>query len=383
MSVIVSAAIEESGRAARVTWADGTSGHFHAVWLRDNCQDERSRHPGNGQRLFDILDLPADLRLTRAEPTADGEGLEVVFAPEDHATRFPAGWLRARRYEEVERKAPGWLPDEVEPWGRELGDTLPSLTFEAISRDERALERWLGWVARYGFAVMTGAPRESGTVTRIVELFGFVRETNYGRLFDVRSEADPINLAYTGLGLQVHTDNPYRDPVPGLQLLHCLSNAAEGGDSVVVDGFRAALTLKDERPEAFALLAHHPVRFAYANPTTRLEAKAPMLGLSVEGELVEVRFNNRSLAGVEAPGEAMAAYYAAYRALAEILERPEHEVVFKLLPGDLFIVDNRRVLHGRKAFTSAGGRHLQGCYADRDGLLSTLAVLRERKKGSA
>ena len=88
MSVIVSAAIEESGRAARVTWADGTSGHFHAVWLRDNCQDERCRHPGNGQRLFDILDLPADLRLARAEPTADGEGLEVVFAPEDHATRF-------------------------------------------------------------------------------------------------------------------------------------------------------------------------------------------------------------------------------------------------------------------------------------------------------
>ena len=115
MSVIVSAAIEEGGRAARVGWADGTSGHFHAVWLRDNCQDERCRHPGNGQRLFDILDLPADLRLARAEPTADGDELEVVFAPEDHATRFAAGWLRARRYDEVERKAPGWLRDKVEP----------------------------------------------------------------------------------------------------------------------------------------------------------------------------------------------------------------------------------------------------------------------------
>jgi alpha-ketoglutarate-dependent taurine dioxygenase len=216
-----------------------------------------------------------------------------------------------------------------------------------------------------------------------VDLFGFVRETNYGRLFDVRSEPDPINLAYTGLGLQVHTDNPYRDPVPGLQLLHCLSDAAEGGDSVVVDGFRAALTLKEERPEAFALLTRHPVRFAYANAAARLEAAAPMLGLSVEGELVEVRFNNRSLAGVEAPGEAMAAFYDAYRAFAEILERPESEVVFRLSPGDLFIVDNRRVLHGRKAFASAGGRHLQGCYADRDGLLSTLAVLRHRLEGSA
>ena len=383
MSVIVSAAIEESGRAARVSWADGTSGHFHAVWLRDNCQDERCRHPGNGQRLFDILDLPADLRLARAEPTADGEGLEVVFAPEDHATRFRGRLAAGAPVRRGRAQGPGLAAGRGRALGAGAGDTLPSLTFDAISRDERALERWLGWVARYGFAVMTGAPRESGTVTRVVDLFGYVRETNYGRLFDVRSEADPINLAYTGLGLQVHTDNPYRDPVPGLQLLHCLSNAAEGGDSVVVDGFKAALTLKEERPEAFALLARHPVRFAYANPTTRLEAKAPMLGLSVEGELVEVRFNNRSLAGVEAPGEAMAAYYAAYRAFAEILERPEHELAFKLSPGDLFIVDNRRVLHGRKAFASAGGRHLQGCYADRDGLLSTLAVLRERLEGRA
>ena len=383
MTAIASATLEDGGRAARVTWADGASSRFHAVWLRDNCQDARCRHPGNGQRLFDILDLPADLRLAKAAPSADGDALEVVFAPEGHATRFAAGWLRAHRYDAAERRAPGWLKGGVEPWGRELGDALPSLPFDAISRDERALARWLGWVARYGFAVATGAPRAPGTVTRVVDLFGFVRETNYGRLFDVRSEPDPINLAYTGLGLQVHTDNPYRDPVPGLQLLHCLSNAAEGGDSVVVDGFRAALTLKEERPEAFALLTRHPVRFAYANATTRLAAKAPMLGLSVVGELVEVRFNNRSLAGVEAPGEAMAAFYAAYRAFAEILERPELELVFKLAPGDLFIVDNRRVLHGRKAFASAGGRHLQGCYADRDGLLSTLAVLREKHEGRA
>ena len=105
---------------------------------------------------------------------------------------------------------------------------------------------------------MTGAPCRPGTVTDVVSLFGFVRETNYGRLFDVRSEADPINLAYTGLGLQVHTDNPYRDPVPGLQLLHCLANAAEGGDSVVVDGFKAALTLHAEQPQAFELLTRHP-----------------------------------------------------------------------------------------------------------------------------
>jgi alpha-ketoglutarate-dependent taurine dioxygenase len=50
-------------------------------------------------------------------------------------------------------------------------------------------------------------------------------------------------------------------------------------------------------------------------------------------------------------------------------------VRFKLEPGDLFLVDNLRVLHGRTGFSAAGQRHLQGCYADRDSLYSRLAVL--------
>ena len=56
--------------------------------------------------------------------------------------------------------------------------------------------------------------------------------------------------------------------------------------------------------------------------------------------------------------------------------RREYRIQFKLDPGDLFIVDNLRVLHGRIGYAATGGeRHLQGCYADRDGLRSTLAVL--------
>ena len=82
----------------------------------------------------------------------------------------------------------------------------------------------------------------------IVALFGFVRETNYGRHFEVRTEVNPTNLAYTGLGLQAHTDNPYRDPVPTLQVLSCLENSAKGGENMVVDGFAAALRLRDEDP---------------------------------------------------------------------------------------------------------------------------------------
>ena len=70
-------------------------------------------------------------------------------------------------------------------------------------------------------------------------------------------------------------------------------------------------------------------------------------------------------------------YYAAYRRFAELIEDPAMEVTFKLKPGELFIVDNTRVLHARKGFSGTGKRWLQGCYADKDGLLSTLAAIEE------
>lgn len=38
------------------------------------------------------------------------------------------------------------------------------------------------------------------------------------------------------------------------------------------------------------------------------------------------------------------------------------------------------VLHARTGFARGGARHLQGCYADMDGLLSTLAVLRRKQE---
>jgi gamma-butyrobetaine dioxygenase len=50
---------------------------------------------------------------------------------------------------------------------------------------------------------------------------------------------------------------------------------------------------------------------------------------------------------------------------------------FRLDAGDCVIFDNTRILHARTAFdeSSSGGRHLQGCYADLDGLESTIAIL--------
>jgi gamma-butyrobetaine dioxygenase len=61
-----------------------------------------------------------------------------------------------------------------------------------------------------------------------------------------------------------------------------------------------------------------------------------------------------------------------------ILLRPELTLHFSLEPGDCVVFDNTRLMHSRTGFTATGERHLQGCYADLDGVESTVAVLARR-----
>jgi len=373
--VITSVEINDDGAALTALWDDGRSLGFHAIWLRDNAVDSETRSPANGQRLITLKEIPAGTHIVGAE--IDGDGLAVTFAPELKTVLFPAAWLRENAYDGKAIQPPGWIAPEVETWDGRLSETIPTSRFDAVSADAATLKDWLAAVRRFGFATLTSGPVESGALMQVAGLFGHVRETNYGKWFDVRSEVNPSNLAYTGLGLQAHTDNPYRDPLPTLQILYCLENSAEGGDSLVVDGFRAVERLRREVPQDFDLLSRYCARFAYAGTSdVHLAARRPMIELAPDGELIAVRFNNRSLAPItDVPFEDMAVYYDAYRRFGEIVDDPEMAVGFKLNPGDCFIVDNTRVLHARTAYSGTGTRWLQGCYPDKDGLLSTLRVL--------
>lgn len=343
-----------------VEWRDGHRDALPAVWLRDNCPCPACRHQ-SGQRLLDTRSLADDLAIV----SATANGVIAVSFSDGHQSRFDAGWLRANF-------GPA-APRTRRLWAAEIQHELPAHRYEEVCGDGEALRAWLADLDRLGFALLLGGPTEPGTVTRVAERFGYVRETNYGRLFDVKTIVDPNNLAYTGLGLGAHTDNPYRDPTPTLQLLHCLASSAEGGANTVVDGFRVAADLPSEQ---FGLLASHQIRFRFADADAELEAERPVVSVDRHGEVHAVHYNTRSTAPFRLPAHVLTPYYEAYQQFGRMLEKPEYRVEFKLEPGDLFAVDNLRVLHGRTAYSALHGeRHLQGCYADRDALRSRLAVL--------
>jgi len=373
--MLMDVAILEDGRVVAVTLQDGGRYRFHAIWLRDNAGDPGTRAAGNGQRLLTLSDIPPETRVTEAR--FKNRQLELTFQPEGRAIDFDCGWLAAHAYDRPAPASAGWTCPEIETWGSSLAANIPRADFHEVKEDRTALARWLAAIRRFGFAKLKGGPVKPGALLDVAALFGYVRETNYGRYFEVRSEVKPSNLAYTSLGLQAHTDNPYRDPVPTLQILYCLENSAAGGENMVVDGFRAVERLRQENARWFELLSGYCARFEYAgSPGVRLRARRPLIELAPDGELLAVRFNNRSAAAItDVPFDQMADYYAAYRRLGEIIDDPAMEVTFKLAPGECFLVDNTRVLHARKGYSGTGSRWLQGCYADKDGLLSTLAAI--------
>jgi gamma-butyrobetaine dioxygenase len=346
-----------------------------AIWLRANCPCPACLDPATGQRLVSITDFPAIAKIGTVR--AFGDGVQVIFEPDQHEAVFSRAWLAEAVM--AAEPADDRTEDAKQLWqAADFPAGPPRAHWPTYLSDAELRARCLSSLMRTGLVLFTDVPVTPGSVLDVAMSMSYVRETNYGRLFDVKVVADPANLAYTARAIGPHTDNPYRDPVPTAQLLHCLANAADGGDSTLVDGFAAAGLLRSADPESFSTLVSTPVYFRYEDQTAVLRASLPVIGVSALGRIRQIRFNSRSMQPVRP--EQAERFYRAYRAFAEIAASPALALTFALEPGDCLVFDNTRILHARTAFSGAGQRHLQGCYADLDAVASGLTVLRRQAK---
>jgi gamma-butyrobetaine dioxygenase len=352
--------------------ADGRTEPLHPLWLRERCRDAASIDLRTQQRLQDPSDFDPDLKLTAVSQPAPGI-FQVTFSDGHQASFTAADILEEAALAPASHDIPG-----MRLWDGSLGE-LPRARWSAEPSDAE-LASWLESFLTLGFIIFEGVPTEPGTVLKVGAQFGFTRETNFGALFNVRSTPDANDLAYTSIALDPHTDNPYRTPVPGIQLLHCLVNETSGGLSTLVDGFAVAQALRAHEPEAFRILSTTPVRFRYIDVDTELTASAPPIELDVTGELKAIHFSPRLDFVPLFPRAQLEAYYRARRSFDHRLRAPDFEIRFLLEDGDLVMFDNCRLLHGRTGFDPAEGlRHLQGCYIDIDGPRSLYRVLRRRR----
>jgi gamma-butyrobetaine dioxygenase len=348
---------------------DGTDLPIHPIWLR-----ERSEHPGamdatTRQRLHDPSDLPLDLAVTGITDQGDNR-LEIQFS-DGHAAIYDMAAICA----EIALPPGDHDLPPVRAWAGDL-DIVPKFVWSETPSDAEKFE-WVTAFLEFGFVVFSGVPSTDRSVNRVGEAFGHVRHTNFGDMFDVRSVPNANDLAYTAIELGAHTDNPYRTPVPGVQLLHCLVNETTGGLSTLVDGVTVATALRERDPAAFKVLTETPVRFRFQDPVTELVASAPPIELDVTGAIRGIHMSPRlDLVPLMSPAQ-LSEYYRARKVFDDMLRDKAFEFRFLLNDGDLMMFDNVRLLHGRTSFDPAEGlRHLQGCYIDIDGPRSLYRVLR-------
>ncbi len=371
---LISALGGVQGLADRVVieWADGRVSPFHHVWLRDNCPCDQCVYSVTREQVFESVDAAEDLRPLATR--IDSDGCLRIDWQDGHLSRFDPGWLRAHAYDDESRAER--LAGKPQPhlWHNDL--QLPVFDYTALMNDNAALLQWLLAVRDIGLTQVRGVPAEPGSLKLIAQRISFIRESNFGVLFNVQSKADADSNAYTAFNLPLHTDLPTRELQPGLQFLHCLVNDAEGGESIFVDGFAIAEALRQEEPQLFEALCEIPVEFRNKDRHSDYRCLAPIIAVDALGRVAEIRMANFLRGAFDTSVAQMPLLYRAYRRFIAMTREPRFRLIQRLKPGELWCFDNRRTLHARNAFDPAtGARHFQGCYVDRDELLSRILVL--------
>jgi gamma-butyrobetaine dioxygenase len=354
--------------AVSVTWDDGETTEFHPLWLRSECACPECRSRVTLERTFNHFRLPLQLKPAAVGATAEG-ALRVTWPPDGHVSLFDPGWLWSK-------SRPHAAPPAPAPWRAELAQALPVFEHAAIMTDDRALHAWLVALRDIGLALLRGVPPEPGEVDRIARRISLPRDTNFGVVFDVITKVDANSNAYTSIELPGHVDLPTREYQPGFQFFHCLENRAAGGESTYVDGFAIAEHLRLEDPASYRLLYETPIGFRFYDRVSDYAWRAPVIGLGPDGRPREIRFNPWLTEPLEAAPERFSGVYGALRRFDELARDPRFQIRIRLDAGTMSAFDNRRVLHGRAAFDDRGGRrHFQGCYVEREEVISRIAVL--------
>ncbi len=352
----------------QIEWANGDRSTLLYFWLRDNCPD--LRHVATKHRVVETSSIPTDVRPSAAVVDVAGN-VVLTWAHDGHVSTFPAEWLREHDYSNGARHR--HLRPEL--WDASIGTNLPVASYPALVDDQRIRQRFLTGFVAYGVGVLHDVPCVPGTVLEVASLLGEIRSTSWGTVFDVISMEEANSIAYTNLPLVTHTDEGYRDPAPTVQLQHFIQADASGGASTLVDGFRIAEDMRAEHPEMFALLASKMLDFHFADDTAEHSAHAPTITVNPDGSLRAIRYSNHSVRPFLLPADEIESLYAAYLEFGRRRESEKYQLRMEMGAGDLYIVDNHRVLHGRTGFSSGGARHLQSCYIERDELVSRLTIL--------
>lgn len=400
-----------------VTFSNNTSMLVHPYWLFFNSNEHFDYQ--TNQKMLDPKDVTQLPVLDEITVQQDGAMSATFSLPNADRKKYvfsiTADWLlnNAPTKDSVrslgEKATPTILKenlsnDAYKPSGKPKEDfvsaddlaKLPKVSYDSIKSGEKGVYHWLKELNEHGVVIVQGAPTVEDTVLDVASIIAKPIYTIYGESFEVAVDPEPINVAYSPVALAAHVDLVYYESPPGLQLLHCrqFDDSVEGGESTFIDGFYAAEILRRRNPEAFQTLCRVPATFqkVHYSRVTPVHLVTQRPHISVGGpngdEYVTGVFWAPPFEGpLRVPEEDVQKYYEAYVEFSKVLQQMEDEEIpglikFRMRPGEISVFNNRRMLHGRRAFWKAEGkgvgngkRILQGCYLNIDEYKSRFNVL--------
>ena len=348
----------------------GAKKEIHPFWLRERVNSENFLDQKTQQRLFDPTMLKNSSEISKVN--ISDKFLEVSFKDGAYAKLVIENILK-----EFEKDNELYFINKIS-WKSDFQNNN-IYKFNKNFFEEKIMYESLLDFYKYGFVIFENVPTKDNFIVNFANSIGSIRRTNFGEFFNVKSKPNPNDLAYTSLPLAPHTDNPYRKPVPCIQLLHCIENEVGGGLSTLVDGLAVTEELKKEHSSFFQILTEIKVRFQFVDDNVVLEDWAEMIQLDENKRLKQVRFSPRLDFVPLMDKEKLELYYAARNKISEMYNSEKFRIEFKLKPGDLLMMDNYRLLHGRTEYNAnEGNRFLQGCYIDYDSTEGKLKHLKRK-----
>ena len=349
----------------KVLFSDKSEDIFLNLWLRDHAKDNDSWDSRSNQRKIFTAKIDPKLSIKKAKIKNNGRSIEIIWSdlnrPIDYSYKFFLDNSKNKKITKTNFKI----------WKYEDLDEDLYFDFEEVI-SEYGFKSFLKKLYNQGFVVIQNCKTEKYSVERIAKKIGYIRESIFGGLWSFRSNLDMADSAYTQEELRPHTDSTYSNDAPGLQLLLCCHYKAKGGASILVDGFKIAVKIKNEKKDLYKLMTTVEVTGQYIGDGVFLEAKRPIFRLNRNKELVQVSFNNYDRAAFRFDEKKTLKFYDAIREFELIANNKDYQWRHILKPGELLIFNNWRILHGRSSFS--GDRRMSGCYINKEDFDSSCRV---------
>lgn len=332
--------------------------------LRDACQCSRCVDPDSGQKTFATTHLPNKPELQSAEFDAGGS-LTVVWENDP----LSGGGTHESVY----------TPEFIERWKETSQRKLiPRVLWDRAMLEEEldscrvSYDDWMAGGDKFrdafialhktGVIFVNGVPESETSVEEIGRQIGRLQDTFYGLTWDVISKPQAENVAYTNQFLGLHQDLLYYFDCPRIQLLHCIANDCDGGESLFSDGVRTAMQLQLQSPDQYATLTNENVSYHYDRNGHLYGNSRPTIRDSGAGFVPSVWWSP-PFQDVFSSRTKVNRWHRAAGLFQRTLEAPENLFEYKMRPGECVVFDNWRVLHGRRHFNTAQGkRWLKGTY---------------------